>query len=174
MRTRAEVAEPIEMTTARESVAAFSSFYEQTAPVVFKALCATLGNSDLARDATQEAMTRAWLRWAQVSRTRNPPGWVYRVGLNWARSRFRKLRRDVMGVAVDREREPAASDMPDLDVASALRVLPQEHRAVLVLRFYMDWTVEDVADVLGVPAGTVKSRQHWALKRLREELGDDR
>nr|MBA3622718.1 RNA polymerase sigma factor [Euzebyales bacterium] len=71
----------------------FTAFVQQWTPPVVKALSATLGDPDLARDATQEALTRAWLRWPDVLSLANPPGWLYRVGLNWARSRYRRMRR---------------------------------------------------------------------------------
>lgn len=76
-----------------------------------------------------------------------------------------------MGVAPDRQ--VSGGDIADPTLIAGLRNLTVEHRAVLVLPYDMDWSMEDIADALAVPIGTVKSRQHWALKRLREELGDD-
>jgi RNA polymerase sigma-70 factor (ECF subfamily) len=138
---------------------------------VVKALTATLGDADLAVEAAQEAMARAWRDWATVGRAHNPSGWVYRVALNWSRSRFRRLRREVLGGSRDKAHLDAEPMDPSLTVA--LRGLSADHRAVLALRYCMDWSIEDIAAALEVPVGTVKSRQHWALQRLREVLGDD-
>ncbi len=149
----------------------FTAFVQQWTPPVVKALSATLGDPDLARDATQEALTRAWLRWPDVLSLANPPGWLYRVGLNWARSRYRRMRREVLGGHI--ERPQPTGEVPDPMLAAALQRLPVTHRAVLVLRFYMDWKAEDVAAALAIPVGTVRSRQHHAIKRLRKEFGDD-
>ncbi len=65
-------------------------------------------------------------------------------------------------------------DRPSLDKAldDAIAELPLKQRAVLVLRYYMDWSVTDIAAALNVPAGTVKSRLHRAVAVLQAELGD--
>lgn len=146
----------------------FESFYVDCGPRVVKALTATLGDADLAVEATQEAMARAWRDWGTVVSAGNPEGWVYRVALNWSRSRFRRLRREVLGAF----RDASHSDAEPMDpaVTEALQGLSADHRAVLALRYCMDWSLEDIAEALEVPVGTVKSRQHWALQRAREVL----
>ncbi len=77
----------------------FAAFYEQHHPRVARALAVTLGDAELATEATDEAMVRAYQRWKQVSSLDNPGGWVYRVGLNWSRSvlRRRRIHRRVKG-----------------------------------------------------------------------------
>lgn len=161
------------------SAARFEHFYETSAPSVHRALTLTVGSADLAADATAEAMARAFARWPTVSRYDNPAGWVYRVGLNWATSRFRKRRREVLmgeGLTADaadgRSRStsahvPAASD-PSL--TEALAALPVEQRAVVVLRYLLDWSEAETASALGIATGTAKSRQHRGLARLAELL----
>ena len=67
----------------------FHEFYREARPAVGRALAVTLGDPDLAADAVDEAMIRAYQRWSQVARLDNPGGWVYRVGLNWSRRIFR-------------------------------------------------------------------------------------
>ena len=57
------------------------------------------------------------------------------------------------------------------DLERALRALPLDQRAVVVLRYYLDWSQEDVAAALDIPVGTVKSRIHRALKKLEQEMG---
>ena len=65
--------------------------------------------------------------------------------------------------AVDAQAQPVDEE---LDLLSAVQTLPVKHRAVVVARFYLDWPVEQIADALQVPAGTVKSRLHRALSTL--------
>lgn len=149
--------------------AAFEQFYADHGPRIQQALALTLRDPELATDATQEAMTRAWQRWRTVGAYANPAGWVYVVGLNWARSRLRKLARELLGRSRDRGLAPP--EAPDPRLAAALDTLDAGHRAVLVLRFHLDWSVGEVAAALGVSEGTVKSRTHYALRRLRAELG---
>ena len=60
--------------------------------------------------------------------------------------------------------------MLDDSFEQALRSLPLDQRAVIVLRYYMDWSQEDVAAALDVPVGTVKSRIHRALRQLEQEI----
>lgn len=151
---------------------AFAVFYSRHGEQVLRALAVTLDNQELARDATQEAMARAWRSWSQVQTFANPPGWVYRVGLNWARSRLRRVSREVLGVF--RDRSLPASEVPDPALARAVQVLSQRQRAVVVLRLYLDWSVADVAAALGIPEGTVRSRQHTAMNQLRTTLEADR
>lgn len=147
---------------------AFVAFYEREGGRVLHALALSLGDEELARDATQEAMSRAWGAWGEVRGYANPAGWVYRVGLNWARSRLRRVTREVLDR--DGDRPVSASEPPDPALARALAGLSVDHRAVVVLRLYCDWSVEAVAAALDVPAGTVKSRLHWALGYLRDAL----
>lgn len=150
---------------------AFVGFYGRYHDRVYEALALTLRDPELAADCVQEAMIRAYRRWPSLDPDRNPAGWLYRVGLNVARSRWRRLRRELLRGRVEDRPDPDAvivSRDPELD--RALRRLPTGQRAVIVLRFLEDWSVDEVAEALGVAAGTVKSRQHRALDRLRQEL----
>ena len=70
----------------------FASFFADHQRPIASALALTLRDDLLASDATAEAMARAFQRWDDVGRYANPAGWVYRVGLNWARSRRRSSR----------------------------------------------------------------------------------
>jgi len=147
----------------------FEDFYRSRREQVFRGLTLTLRDRDLAADAADEAMARAYQHWRSVRSYHNPEGWVYRVGLNWARSRMRRTRREVRGFRL--EDRPGA-DLPPADpvIAAALEQLPLEQRAVVVLRFYFDWSTEQVAKALGVPTGTVKSRLSRALERLETHV----
>ena len=61
--------------------------------------------------------------------------------------------------------------MADPAIAAAIARLPLDQRSVVVLRYYLDWSTEEVAEALGVAPGTVKSRLHRALRRLESSLG---
>lgn len=146
----------------------FEDFYRARREQVFRGLTLTLRDRDLAADATDEAMARAYQHWRTVSGYANPEGWAYRVGLNWARSRMRKRTREVRGFRL--EERPGSELIPaDPAIATALSELPLPQRAVVVLRFYYDWSTEQVAKALGIPTGTVKSRLARALERLESK-----
>ena len=147
----------------------FEDFYRSRREQVFRGLALTLRDRDLAADATDEAMARAYQHWRSVSGYNNPEGWAYRVGLNWARSRLRRTKREVRGFRL--EDRPAGELVPaDPSLAAALEALPLQQRAVVVLRCYFDWSTEQVAKALGVPKGTVKSRLSRALEALESHV----
>ena len=146
----------------------YEEFYRGHLDHLVAALALTLGNLDLAKDASAEAMTRAYQRWNEVGGYSNPAGWTYRVGLNWARSWFRKRRRELSGVYADTGVDDPEVGDPALE--RALTRLSLDHRSVVVLRYYADWSLEQIAEALDVPQGTVKSRLHRAVEQLSQEL----
>ena len=153
----------------------FDAFFAGHHDQLVRALSLALGDAHLGRDAAAEGFTRALQRWGKVSRYENPAGWVYRVGLNWARSRHRKTVREISSSAVAGERRPnseatPAAD-PDIRIMPALRLLSPDHRAVVVAKFYLDWSEQQIADGLDIRPGTVKSRLSRALERLADDLG---
>lgn len=104
----------------------FPDFYRVNHQPVLRAIAATVGDHELAREAVDEAMTRAFQRWSTVSSYSNAPGWVYRVALNWALSRLRKQKREDLHDAPPEQ--PVHQALPDPDVEAALRALPVEPR----------------------------------------------
>jgi RNA polymerase sigma factor (sigma-70 family) len=145
----------------------FTAFYRDAYQGTVRALAYTLGDTDLAVDAADEGMARAYLHWDSVRTYDNPGGWVYRVSLNWARSLHRRLSRRLPFRPVTEVSQPPVADPA---VAKALRDLDERHRAVVVCRLLLDWSVEDTAEALGVRPGTVKSRLHRALRTLETTL----
>ncbi len=146
----------------------FDDFYRREAASVYRALSLALGDADLGHDATDEAMARAYQHWGKISGYDNPAAWAYRVGLNWARSRIRKRRREVSSASpADVDLRSSVFDgSVDHSLRDALARLPLEARSVVVLRYLLDWPTADVAEALGVAEGTVKSRLARALDRL--------
>lgn len=147
----------------------FAAFYAAHSETVTRALAVTLGDGELASDAMNEAMTRAYQRWSKISAYDNPAGWVYRVGMNWSLSWKRKRRRER-----DRPVQFAAAttdlELRDDSLDAALDGLTVDHRSVVVCRIYLDWSVEETAEALDIAPGTVKSRLARALTTLRTEL----
>jgi RNA polymerase sigma-70 factor, ECF subfamily len=146
----------------------FDGFFVDARPRLINALRFTVGDDDIAVDVVDEAMARAYDRWSDVAAMANPSGWVYRVALNLARNRFRRLR-------LERRRPPTVrlvhdDVVSDPGLARALEQLPADQRSVLLLRFYLDWSVDEVATALGLAPGTVKSRVHRGLRRLESML----
>lgn len=146
----------------------FEDFYRTRRDHLARALAITLRSDELGNEAADEAMTRAFQRWRMVSEYGNPVGWLYRVGLNWALSRKRRMNREVPVALPERGAEDPVGLAPEVE--AALSEIPVEQRAVLVLRFYFDWDIERVAESLQIPAGTVKSRQRRGLDAVERRL----
>jgi RNA polymerase sigma-70 factor (sigma-E family) len=125
------------------------------------------GDPQEAHDCAQEAFVRALQRWSKVGNLEKPEGWVHRVATNLAISsaRRRRPRRSIEVPAVTAGPEPS-----DDELRRALLLLTPAQRAVVALRFYLDWSVEEVADALGKAPGTVRALTHQAMQRLRESV----
>lgn len=146
----------------------FEPFYRAQWQEVYRPLAVVLRDPDLAREATDEAMTRALRHWPQVAKAGNQAGWVYRVAHNWAVDQIRRRQRWRRRAL---RAEPVwQPPVPDPEVFRAVSELPYDQRAVVVLRLVEDWSERDVAEALGVAVGTVKSRLSRALATLREKL----
>jgi RNA polymerase sigma-70 factor (ECF subfamily) len=147
----------------------FASFYAETREPLARALTVTLGDRDLAVEAVDEGMVRAFQRWTRVSQLDNPGGWVYRVSLNWATSVLRKRRRArAIGGPVEGVVDPPTAAEPD--VMRALAELDIRQRAVVVCRYILGFSEAETAEALSTRPGTVKSRLFRANRLLSERL----
>lgn len=149
-------------------VGSFESFYRVQWLPVFRAVAVGLNDADLAREATDEAMVRAYERWRAVSGMSNPEGWVFRVAMNWAASRLRRRKLRVREIAPEGVSYPPEPTEPGL--ARAVKALPRKQRDVVIARYLLDLSEAETAKALDIPVGTVKSRLSRALTSLREEL----
>lgn len=161
--TQAEAAAEV----GRAPVPTFERFYAQERERLGRAVAFAIGDADLAAEATDEAFTRAYERWRTVSRG-NPPAWVYRVALNWSLSVLRRRK-----VARRHLYRPVAEEIGliEPDVHAALGELDPKHRAVVVCRHLLGWSVAETADALHLREGTVKSRLSRANQQLQARLG---
>jgi RNA polymerase sigma factor (sigma-70 family) len=154
----------------------FEAFYGAEVDRLYRALAVTLGDHHVGREAVDEAMVRACARWRTVGGYDQPGGWVYRVALNWARSRWRKVRREHrLEITMDDEPPTATAMVPGPEPSggpalTALDRLPVDQRAVVVCRVLLDLDTAQTAAALRIPEGTAKSRLSRGLAALRDEI----
>jgi RNA polymerase sigma factor (sigma-70 family) len=138
-----------------------------------------LGDAAEAEDATQEALLRAG---KSIGSLRDPAGfgaWFDRILVNGCRDRLRRRRR-VRFVPLDGDAGTIGRAAPDPfrsihdrdEVLGAMAALDDDQRLVVVLHYWADLTLQDVAIRVGWPLGTVKTRLHKALERMRRRLGE--
>jgi RNA polymerase sigma factor (sigma-70 family) len=151
---------------------AFAALVRRNERRLFATAYSILGSSWDASDACQDAFLEAW---AKIGTLRDPSSfrpWMARVVVNKCHAAHRRTRRLVVVEAVpEREAHEFVGAESAMDLAEAVRLLDKDHRTVIALRYFSDLKVDDIAEILGVPAGTVKSRINRALGRLKESLG---
>jgi RNA polymerase sigma-70 factor, ECF subfamily len=145
------------------------AIFDRHWPRVWRAAYAVCGDRELASDAAQDAFIRAGAALHRLDRGRPIEPWLVRIAVNRAIDLVRARRREA--AAAD-PAEPFAFDppLPDDELADALRRLGPERRAVIALHYWLDYTTPEIAEILGVPLGTVNSRLARALRDLRLEL----
>jgi RNA polymerase sigma-70 factor (ECF subfamily) len=146
---------------------------------VFQIAYSVLGNSADAEDVAQEAFLRAYQKFASLREAEKFRGWVnrivFRLALNRQRGHRRRLTRDtVWHMNETRTMVDGAKDAEQLVILERLRkeieLLPEKLRSVLQLSLVEEMEAADVGAVLGIPAGTVRSRLHAARKLLLEAM----
>lgn len=150
----------------------FAELYDRCYERLVLAAYAMTNDLGAAEEVTQEAFAIAYGRARRVARADSPEAWLRTVVMNLVRRRYRR-RAMLDRILLRQEAEPRPEESPPgehLDLHDAIRGLGQEHRTVVVLHYLADLPVEEVAAVLGVPVGTVKSRLARARAALAERL----
>ncbi len=137
-----------------------------------------LRDTDLAEDATQQALLAIWRDLPQLRDPARFDAWSYRLLVRACYAEAGRTRRWAPNVRLLPADEPdeaeGLSAVVDRDqLERGFQRLSIDHRAVVVLHHYLDLPLDAVADVLGVPVGTVRSRLHHAMRGLRAALEAD-
>lgn len=138
-----------------------------------------LRDVDLAEDAVQHALVRAWRDLPSLREPEKFGPWLQKLLVRACYDEARRKRRwlgevKVLQPLTDRvEREDDALGERD-EIGRALQSLTPEHRAILVMHFYLDLTPAEIAERINVPGGTARSRLHYALDALRAALEADK
>ena len=166
---------------------AFETLYDRYAATVFGVTMKMLGDRELAEDAVQEIFWRVWKRAASFDRSRAFAPWLFGIAHNYTIDELRRRRVRPQQVFEDDE-HPILSDIPDETdvgeaavltdqrriVLEALDQLPEEQRQALLLAYFCGLTQQEIAQKLGNPLGTVKTRMRLGLQKLRTVLQGQR
>ena len=175
--------EPTEATLCEQvrsgDLTAFEAFYRQHEAAVYRTALALVRDAMTAEEVVTDTFLRAHAARERLDPARPPLPWLHRIAVNLALNHLRRRR---FGL----EPLPDAAPWPDETAAAPERAaehretsavlargierLPEHMRAVVVLRFVQDASLADIAETLGCPVGTVKSRLHNALRLLRADL----
>jgi RNA polymerase sigma-70 factor (ECF subfamily) len=155
--------------------AAFAAIASEVLDRSFAAAVQILRDQALAEDAVQEAMIRAWRDLPSLRDPERFEAWLRRLVVHACFDEVRRARRRR---TAESRAEPRAAMVSDAQVAlarrdsveRALAQLSPMHRAALVLRHVQDLSVPEVAEALGIPLGTAKSRLHHAERAVREAI----
>jgi RNA polymerase sigma-70 factor (sigma-E family) len=129
------------------------------------------GDWSQGEELAQDALVRVYWRWALVRRQQHPEAYARKVLINRHRSWLRRLRLEVRHAGQTRKETTDGGQREELLVVwAAIRRLPTRQRAVVILRYHEDIPELEVARLLGIPVGTVKSTANRALARLRRDL----
>ena len=164
----------------RGSAEAAAELFDRYWTPAWKAAYAVTGNRALADDIAQEAIQRAFGALDRFDQSRPFGPWLKRIAVNHA---VDELRRRGRLESLEAERpdslhswrvgDEPAEELGLWAVADAVAALPANKRIVVVLRYWLDYGPEEIAELLGIPVGTVASRLNRAQADLRAELQED-
>ncbi|MGA5763699.1 SigE family RNA polymerase sigma factor [Nonomuraea bangladeshensis] len=154
----------------------FESFVADRADALLRYGYVLSGNAHDAADLTQEALIRLHRAWPRVRRKQDPEAYTRTIMARlhisvWRRRRREHLFGEVPDAPVRHDLLPSEAEQ---GLWEALKGLPRKQRTVLVLRYYEDLADEEIARVLGISRGTVRSHASLGLGKLRSALSHDR
>jgi RNA polymerase sigma-70 factor (ECF subfamily) len=148
----------------RAAVGDFDSMFAAEYAAVVRTVFLICHDTHLAQDITQEAFVELLRHWDKVSRYERPGAWVRRVAI---RKLVKAMRRDVRRREAEVTLEPPATLEPaDVDVLRAVRALPLRQRTAVVLHYFEDLSLHDVAEVLDCSPSTAGVHLHRARAKL--------
>ncbi|KAB1913471.1 SigE family RNA polymerase sigma factor [Micromonospora sp. AMSO31t] len=155
--------------------ARLAEFVTSRTPALMRVAYLLTGDRHAAEDLFQSALAKTIPRWRTL-RHADPEGYLrtvmYREQVSWWRRLRRRRETALTGAAEAVQPDPSGGIDVRLAMRAALRLLPPAQRTVLVLRYYEDLTETQVAEALGCTVGTVRSRTHRAVTRLRQLMPD--
>ena len=156
---------------------AFDRIVMQVADRLYRVARLILRDGERAEDAVQDALVRCWRDLPSLREITAFEAWLHRLLMHSVQEHFRSVGRQRAVIALLRPDgivgDPADGVADREQLERGFQRLTIEHRAVLVLRLYLGLSLEETATTLGIPAGTAKSRLHYATLAMRDALEAD-
>ena len=153
-----------------QPAAAFERLADEHLDAAYRLAWAILRDPSEAQDATHDAFVQAWRKWPTLRDPERFQAWFDRILINTCRNRLRRTARwqmrDISGEILIATGDDFARAQERDVIDAALAELSPDHRIVVALRYFRDLPIEDIAARLDIPAGTVQSRLHYALRQL--------
>ncbi len=169
-------------------MSAFSRLYDRYEKPLFNFICQYVGDYEAAQDVFQETFIRAYRKLQRYQLGTNFSAWLHRIAINQSKDEFKRRRRrpissitqseggeetDLLATISDESLTPEellTRKEQAGRVRRALTRLTKDHMQVILLYVFQGMAYKDIAETLGIPIGTVKSRMHYAIKELGKVL----
>ncbi len=153
--------------------AGFDGFFDAEYRPLRRLAYLLTGNWDHAEDLVQETMVRTYRAWDRIRRQERPAAYARAVMINRHNSMLRRAMVELKHVTTSRQPDVQQAETTEDAVLlwAAIKQLPARQKAALVLRYYEDLPEAEVAVILDVPVGTVKSLVHRGAAKVRKSLG---
>ncbi|MDC7127361.1 MAG: sigma-70 family RNA polymerase sigma factor [Spirochaetales bacterium] len=156
---------------------AFSAMYRAYDRRVYYTALRFLGSREDAADITQEVFTRAWKNYKNLDPERPVFPWLFRITRNLCINKVKRKSNSEMGLEFP-ELTPAKAAVEEeilksesrSEIKAAVLALPEKYRDIIILKHYDECSYDEMAEILGIPRGTVMSRLFNARKMLKEKL----
>jgi len=147
----------------------YADFFHANALRLRRVAWGVCGDWNQAEDIVQTAFVRLYPKFAKIKDT-DPLAYTRRIVINLCLNRHRRAGKEIL--TSDVPEQPVDDHASSVDIVEAMRHLPAQQRAVVTLRFIEDLSVHEVAEILGISDGTVKSHSSRALSTLRGRLNN--
>ena len=162
--------------------AAFLTFYRHQRPRLCRTLTALASDSRFVDDVVQDALLIARYKWPEICHYDKPGAWVTKVALRLLRRHLKTDSKHYTPLLMDdndHRRPTREANLGEVvaehhDLYAAIRKLPRCQREAVAMHYILDYTIADVAVILGATEGSVKKNLHIARRRLEQELGNHR
>lgn len=155
--------------TPNNSIAHIERLYDKHGPAILRYLYRLVGPR-MAEDVLQDTFVQAVTYVERLDGVVSPKAWLFKVAKNMASNHLRKKSDQVDIVWGNLSQSSPQEDSRLKPMRRAIQTLPPHQREIVLLRWYDELSYEEIVQVLQIPLGTVRSRLHHALRKLRQQM----